>query len=173
MLEVDGCTFLFRRRRYGNSSSFGRYGVPTSSHQPSLARGNSLRGEEEKQTSRRNLGVKWVVGDAPAAAIAFIWKRLSGHPVLEAIRGTLSQHRRRVQLPLEDDVHGSAEWVRHARVEPREPADAWYRGTLGRSARVYGPGGGRVRPCRRVATRVSIVSGVEKKYDLTYVLTRP
>ena len=87
--------------------------------------------------------------------------------MLEAIRETLSQHRWRVQLPLEDDVHGSAEWVRHARVEPREPADAWYRGTLGRSARVYGPGGGRVRPCRRVATRVSIVSGVEKKDDLT------
>jgi hypothetical protein len=86
--------------------------------------------------------------------------------VLEAIRGTLSQHWRRVQLPLEDDVHGSAEWARHARVEPREPADTWYRGTLARSARVYGPGGGRVRPCRRVATRVSIVSGVEKKDDL-------
>ena len=123
------------------------------------------RRREKKQTSRRNLGVKWVVGDAPAAAIAFVWKRLSGHPVLEAIRETLSQHRWRVQLPLEADVHGSAERVRHARVEPREPADTWYRGTLGRSARVYGPGGGRVRPCRRVATRVSIVSGVEKKYD--------
>ena len=33
--------------------------------------------------------------------------------------------------------------------------------------RVYGPGGASVRPRRRVATRVSIVSGIEKKDDVT------
>ena len=32
--------------------------------------------------------------------------------------------------------------------------------------RVYGPGGASVRPRRRVATRVSIVSGIEKKDDV-------
>ena len=89
-------------KRYGNSSSFGRYGVPTSSDQPSLAGGNSLRGEKKKQTSRCNLGVKWMVGIAAFAAIAFIRRRLSGHATLELIRAILSQRRRRRQLPFED-----------------------------------------------------------------------
>ena len=88
-------------KRYGNSSSFGRYGVPCSSVQPSLAGGNSLRVEKKKQTSRRNLGVKWMVGIAAFAAIASIRRRLSGHATLELIRATLSQRRRRRQLPFE------------------------------------------------------------------------
>jgi hypothetical protein len=153
-------------KRYGNSSSFGRYGVPTSSDQPSLAGGNSLRGEKKKQTSRCNLGVKWMVGIAAFAAIAFIRRRLSGHATLELIRATLSQRRRRCQLPFEEPLHGLAEWARHARTEPSEAAELWYRGTVGAIARVYGPGGASVRPRRRVATRVSIVSGIEKKGDL-------
>ena len=89
-------------KRYGNSSSFGRYGVPCSSMQPSLAGGNSLRGEEKKQTSRCNLGVKWMVGIAAFAAIAFIRRRLSGHATLELIRATLSQRCRRCQLSFKD-----------------------------------------------------------------------
>ena len=97
-------------KRYGNSSSFGRYGVPSSSEQPSLAGGNSLRGEEKKQTSRCNLRVKWMVGIAAFAAIAFIRRRLSGHATLELIRATLSQRRRRCQLPFEEPLHGLAEW---------------------------------------------------------------
>ena len=109
-------------KRYGNSSSFGRYGVPSSSEQPSLAGGNSLRGEKKKQTSRRNLGVKWIVGSATFAAIAFIWQRLSGRPMLELFRATLSQRRRQRQLPFEDQLHGLAEWDRHARAEPGEAA---------------------------------------------------
>ena len=56
--------------------------------------------------------------------------------------------------------------ARHARTEPSEAAELWYRGTVGAIARVYGPGGASVRPRRRVATRVSIVSGIEKKDDL-------
>ena len=36
------------------------------------------------------------------------------------------------------------------------------------NAAFYGPGGASVRPRRRVATRVSIVSGIEKKGDLGY-----
>ena len=59
-------------------------------------------------------------------------------------------------------LHGLAEWARHARTEPSEAAELWYRGTVGAIARVYGPGGASVRPRRRVATRVSIVSGIEK-----------
>ena len=153
-------------KRYGNSSSFGRYGVPCSSMQPSLAGGNYLRGEEKKQTSRCNLGVKWMVGIAAFAAIAFIRRRLSGHATLELIRATLSQRRRRCQLPFEEPLHGLAEWARHARTEPGEAAELWYRGTVGPIARVYGPGGASVRPRRRVATRVSIVSGIGKKYDV-------
>mgnify|MGYP007025007657 CR=1 FL=1 len=42
----------------------------------------------------------------------------------------------------------------------------WYRGTVGPIARVYGPGGASGRPRRRVATRVSILSGIGKKDDL-------
>ena len=46
--------------------------------QPSLAGGNYLRGEEKKQTSRCNLGVKWMVGIAAFAAIAFIRRHALG-----------------------------------------------------------------------------------------------
>ena len=108
-----------------------------------------------------------MVGIAAFAAIAFIRRRLSGHATLELIRATLSQRRRRRQLPFEEPLHGLAESVRHARTEPGEAAELWYRGTVGPIARVYGPGGASVRPRRRVATRVSIVSGIEKKDDLT------
>ena len=73
-------------KRYGNSSSFGRYGVPTSSHQPSLAGGNSLRGEKKKQTSRRNLRVRWVFHEMPTAAIVFSRQRLSGYALLDLIQ---------------------------------------------------------------------------------------
>ena len=106
-----------------------------------------------------------MVGIAAFAAIAFIRRRLSGHATLELIRATLSQRRRRCQLPFEEPLHGLAEWARHARTEPSEAAELWYRGTVGAIARVYGPGGASVRPRRRVATRVSIVSGcgIEKK----------
>ena len=135
--------------------------------QPSPNRQNSLRGEKKKQTSRRNLGVKWIVGSATFAAIAFIWQRLSGRPMLELFRATLSQRRRQRQLPFEDQSHGLAEWDRHARAEPGEAAWACYRGTVGLVARVHGPGGGSGRPRRRVATRVSILSGIEKKDDIT------
>ena len=74
--------------------------------------------------------------------------------------------RRRCQLSFKEALHGLAEWARHARTEPGEAAQLWYRGTVGPIARVYGPGGASVRPRRRVATRVSIVSGIEKKDDL-------
>ena len=47
----------------------------------------------------------------------------------------------------------------------------WYRGTVGPIARVYGPGGASGRPRRRVATRVSILSGIEKKDDLDVLHT--
>ena len=134
--------------------------------QPSPNRQNSLRGEKKKQTSRHNLGVKWIVGSATFAAIAFIWQRLSGRPMLELFRATLSQRRRQRQLPFEDQSHGLAEWDRHARAEPGEAAWACYRGTVGLVARVHGPGGGSGRPRRRVATRVSILSGIEKKDDI-------
>ena len=134
--------------------------------QPYPRRQNSLRGEKKKQTSRRNLGVKWIVGSATFAAIAFIWQRLSGRPMLELFRATLSQRRRQRQLPFEDQSHGLAEWDRHARAEPGEAAWACYRGTVGLVARVHGPGGGSGRPRRRVATRVSILSGIEKKDDI-------
>ena len=137
--------------------------------QPSPNRQNSLRGEKKKQTSRRNLGVKWIVGSATFAAIAFIWQRLSGRPMLELFRATLSQRRRQRQLPFEDQTHGLAEWDRHARRRSRARRRGWacYRGTVGLVARVHGPGGGSGRPRRRVATRVSIVSGIEKNDDLT------
>ena len=78
----------------------------------------------------------------------------------------MSQRRRRCQLSFKEALHGLAEWARHARTEPGEAAQLWYRGTVGPIARVYGPGGASVRPRRRVATRVSIVSGIEKKDDL-------
>ena len=107
-----------------------------------------------------------MVGIAAFAAIAFIWQRLSGRPMLELFRATLSQRRWQRQLPFEDQSHGLAEWDRHARAEPGEAAWACYRGTVGLVARVHGPGGGSGRPRRRVATRVSILSGIEKKYDL-------
>ena len=74
--------------------------------------------------------------------------------------------RRRCQLSFKEALHGLAEWARHARTEPGEAAQLWYRGTVGPIARVYGPGGASVRPRRRVATRVSIVSGIEKKDDV-------
>ena len=140
--------------------------------QPSPNRQNSLRGEKKKQTSRRNLGVKWIVGSVTFAAIAFIWQRLSGRPMLELFRATLSQRRRQRQLPFEDQSHGLAEWDRHARAEPGDEA-AWvcYRGTVGPVARVHGPGGGSGRPRRRVATRVSILSGIKKKYDASVSYT--
>ena len=138
--------------------------------QPYPRRQNSLRGEKKKQTSRRNLGVKWIVGSATFAAIAFIWQRLSGRPMLELFRATLSQRRRQRQLPFEDQSHGLAEWDRHARAEPGEAAWACYRGTVGLVARVHGPGGGSGRPRRRVATRVSILSGIEKKDDLRLIV---
>ena len=35
-------------------------------------------------------------------------------------------------------LHGLAEWARHARTEPSEAAELWYRGTVGPIARVYG-----------------------------------
>ena len=78
----------------------------------------------------------------------------------------MSQRRRRCQLSFKEALHGLAEWARHARTEPGEAAQLWYRGTVGPIARVYGPGGASVRPRRRVATRVSIVSGIEKKDDV-------
>ena len=78
----------------------------------------------------------------------------------------MSQRRRRCQLSFKEALHGLAEWARHARTEPGEAAELWYRGTVGPIARVYGPGGASVRPRRRVATRVSIVSGIEKKGDI-------
>ena len=106
-----------------------------------------------------------MVGIAAFAAIAFIRRRLSGHATLELIRATLSQRCRRCQLSFKEPLHGLAEWARHARTEPSEAAELWYRGTVGAIARVYGPGGASVRPRRRVATRVSIVSGIEKKDD--------
>ena len=56
--------------------------------------------------------------------------------------------------------------ARHARAELGEPAELWYRRSLGPSARVHGFGGASGRPRRRVATRVSIVSVVRKKDDL-------
>ena len=89
-----------------------------------------------------------MVGIAAFAAIAFIRRRLSGHATLELIRATLSQRRRRCQLPFEEPLHGLAEWARHARTEPSEAAELWYRGTVGAIARVYGPGGASVRPRR-------------------------
>ena len=134
--------------------------------QPSPNRQNSLRGEKKKQTSRRNLGVKWIVGSVTFAAIAFIWQRLSGRPMLELFRATLSQRRRQRQLPFKDHSHGLAEWGRHARAEPGEAAWVCCRGTVGPVARVHGPGRGSGRPRRRVATRVSILSGIEKKDDV-------
>ena len=131
--------------------------------QPYPRRQNSLRG-----ASRRNLGVKWIVGSATFAAIVFIWQRLSGRPMLELFRATLSQRRRQRQLPFEDQSHGLAEWDRHARAEPGERGGVgllpWHSGTG--CARVHGPGGGSGRPRRRVATRVSILSGIEKKDDV-------
>ena len=155
-----GGTFFFLRRRVRRSMQ-----LHAAIHiYP--RRQNSLRGEKKKQTSRRNLGVKWIVGSATFAAIAFIWQRLSGRPMLELFRETLSQRRRQRQLPFEDHSHGLAEWDRHARAEPNEAAWACYRGTVGLVARVHGPGGGSGRPRRRVATRVSILSGIGKKDDL-------
>ena len=85
----------------------------------------------------------------------------------------MSQRRRRCQLSFKEALHGLAEWARHARTEPGEAAQLWYRGTVGPIARVYGPGGASVRPRRRVATRVSIVSGIEKKDDLCAIETSP
>jgi len=64
----------------------GAYGVPSSSEQPSPARGNSLRGEKKKQTSRRNLRVRWVFHEMPTAAIVFSRQRLSGYALLDLIQ---------------------------------------------------------------------------------------
>ena len=140
--------------------------LPCSSMQPSLAGGNSLRVEKKKQTSRRNLRVRWVFHEMPTAAIVLSRQRLSGYPLLDLIQATLSQHHRQRQLPFKGDRHSSAEWARHARAKPGEPAELWYRGSLGPSARVHGHGGASGTPRRRIATRVSIVSGVRKKYDV-------
>jgi hypothetical protein len=104
----------------------------------------------------------------PTAAIVLSRQRLSGYALLDLIQATSSQHHRQRQLPFKGDRHSSAEsreWARHARAKPGEPAELWYRGSVGPSARVHGHGGTSGRPRRRVATRLSIVSRVRKKYD--------
>ena len=131
-----------------------------------LLAGTLLRVEKKKHTSRHNLRVRWVFHEMPTAAIVLSRQRLSGYSLLDLIQATLSQHHRQRQLPFKGDRHSSAEWTRHARAKPGEPAELWYRGSLGPSARVHGHGGASGRPRRRVATRVSIVSGVRKKYDV-------
>ena len=108
-----------------------------------------------------------MVGIAAFAAIAFIRRRLSGHATLELIRATFVSALPAVPTVVQRPLHGLAEWARHARTEPGEAAQLWYRGTVGPIARVYGPGGASVRPRRRVATRVSKVSGIEKKDDIS------
>ena len=78
-----------------------------------------------------NLGVKWVFHEMPTAAIVFSWQRLSGYALLDLIQATSSQHHRQRQLPFKGDRYSSAEWTRHARAKPGEPAELWYRGSLG------------------------------------------
>ena len=115
----------------------------------------------------------------PTAAIVLSRQRLSGYSLLDLIQATLSQHHRQRQLPFKGDRHSSAEWTRHARAKPGEPAELWYRGSLGPSARVHGHGGASGRPRRRVATRVSIVVWGPKKvrfrssfYNVLWLLAR-
>jgi hypothetical protein len=52
---------------------------------PPPAKLSPRREKKADVSERRNLGVKWMVGIAAFAAIAFIWQRLSGRPMLEVI----------------------------------------------------------------------------------------
>jgi hypothetical protein len=78
----------------------------------------------------------------------------------------LSQRCRRCQLSFKDLC---TVWPSGLVMRARSRARRRSCGTVARwdrLHRVYGPGGASVRPRRRVATRVSIVSGIEKKDDL-------
>ena len=59
----------------------------------------------------------------------------------------------------------------HARAEPGELAELYYRGTLGVCALVYGLCEWQRRPQRAVATRVCVLSGGRKKDDLVIEAT--
>jgi hypothetical protein len=72
-----------------------------------------------------------MVGIAAFAAIAFIRRRLSGHATLELIRATFVSALPAVPTVVQRPLHGLAEWARHARTEPGEAAELWYRGTVG------------------------------------------
>ena len=78
----------------------------------------------------------------------------------------LSQRCRRCQLSFKDLC---TVWPSGLVMRARSRARRRSCGTVARwdrLHRVYGPGGASVRPRRRVATRVSIVSGIEKKDDI-------
>ena len=128
--------------------------------------GNALRGDKKKQTSRRNLGVRWVFLELPSAAIVFSrWGTYDGAALL-VIGSNFCQGRWLRQLPLAGDARVHMDCARLARAEPGEPAQLCYSGVLGLAARVFGLVRPRGRPRRPVATRCPHVSVIEKKDDL-------
>ena len=148
------------------STRVGRKRVPCSSVQPSLRRGFSLRGDKKKQTSRHNLGVRWVADKPPHAAIAFFRRRTYDGAALSINGATFCQGRWLRQLPLGGGARVRMDCALCARVESGEPAQPCYRGVLGLVERVCGPGQWRERPRRPVATRHAHVSGTGKKDDI-------
>jgi hypothetical protein len=139
--------------------------------QPSLHRRNSLRGEKKKQTSPsgaisgsngwlalRRLRQSHLFGSRYPVGLC---SKSSEKLCLSAAGG--GANCRSKNLCTAFGRVGSS--CAHGRTAGRGGglAELWYRGAVGPIARVYGPGGASVRPRRRVATRVSIVSGIEKK----------
>ena len=144
------------------SARVARICVPISSDQPLHAGGEALRGDKKKQTSRCNLGVRWVFLELPAAAIAFSRRGTYDCATLLVNGSTFCQGRRLRQLPLVGEARIRMDCARLARAEPGEAAQLYYSSGLGPVARVSGRCGRRGRRAWRSATRHPSAVGMKK-----------